>query len=416
MASQFTVSRIFLGAAALLLTGIVSAQSFPVRIERTGANGVCDNMTANRMAVDPVTGRVTLQGVTGMTCLPDGAAGLGNVDVAILAGPHASGATTTATVQNIPAGATCTLRGIANVDGAGIIGGDGWADGTPLCSACPTSVTRTLGLTNVSVLSNWVFQLNVQCSIQSGGYSVQAPIESSIPVTVSPAPIVEGSCPFGENVPPISHDGLSIANRQTQSFISNPSPSGIRDVTTWTSLFGTNTGGLVWPRTLPSPGPASLGYGFPGTNISQFYYRMDRGKFIALKFRAPQPDAQPQTVPLWTGISSGMNTYSAPVAGAPVTFAIAPCPGQFRSVAGASLPPQCVTPDPNSTKMSLTFIVVDPNIPYTGAHCPLEAGKTYYWNIIAADHRTNLQTSFCPSTFCEHRMSRNPLSPDQNYP
>ena len=118
MASKFTVSRIFLGAAVLLLSGIVSAQSFPVRLERSGVNGVCDNLTANRMLVDPATGRVTLQGVTGMTCLPDGAAGLGNVGISVPAGPHASGATTTATVQNIPPGATCTLRGIANVDGA----------------------------------------------------------------------------------------------------------------------------------------------------------------------------------------------------------------------------------------------------------------------------------------------------------
>ncbi len=413
MASQFTVSRIFLTAGAMLLSGLVAAQTFPVRLERSGGNGVCDNMTANRMAVDPATGRVTLQGVTGMSCLPDGAAGLGNVGISIPAGPHASGATTTATVQNIPVGATCTLRGVANVSGSGIIGGDGWMDGTPLCSACPPSVSRTLSMTNVSFSAEWVFRLNVQCSIQSGGYAVQAPIVASNPVTVSPAPIVEGSCPFGENVPP-GHDGLTIADRQTQSFISNPTPSGIRDVTAWTSLFGTNVGGIVWPGpiNLPSPGSPGLGYGWPGTNISQFYYRMDRGKFIALKFRAPDASVPSP----WIGITSGMNTYSAPVAGAPVTFAVAPCPGQFRNSIGAPLPPACVTPEPNSTKMSLTFIVVDPDVPYNGEHCPLEAGKTYYWNIIAADHRTNLQTSFCPSSYCEHRMSRNPLSVDQNYP
>lgn len=408
----------FIFAAALLLPTALFAQSFPVRLERTGSNGVCDNMTANRMAVDPATGRVTLQGVSGMTCLPDGAAGLGNVSIAVPAGPHASGVTgLAATIQNIPAGASCTLRGVSNIQGNGIVGGQGWTDGTPLCTSCPTTVTRTIDLTNVDTQGNWVLQLNVQCAIQSGGYAVQAPIVASNSVTVQPSPIVEGSCPFGENVPPSNHDSLTIASRQLTTQVSNGiSGSGLYPATDWSNLFGVNSGGFVSPRTLPSPGPAAQGYGFPGTFIGQTYFQIERNKFIALKFRVPQADANPSGNPLWTGIRSGVNTYSPVGTTGPVTFSIAPCPGQFREVPGAPLPPACITQDPNSTKGSQTFIIVNPGVPYTGSQCALEAGKTYYWNMMSINAAGSLQTTLCPSTNCNYRMSRNPLAISPTYP
>jgi hypothetical protein len=405
-------------AAALLLPSVLWAQTFPVRLERTGTNGVCDNLTANRMAVDPATGRVTLQGVTGLTCLPDGVAGLGNISLSVPAGPHASGVSgLSAVVQNIPAGATCTLRGVSNVQGNGIVGGQGWADGTPLCTACPSSVTRTIDLTNVDTLGNWVLQLNVQCSIQSGGYAVQAPVVASNAITVQPAAVVQGSCPFGENVPPTNHDGLTIANRQTTSQVTNGiNGGGLYPATDWSHFFGTSTGGFVSPRTLPSPGTTAQGYGFPGRFIGQTYFQLDRNKFIALRLRAPQPDANPNSNPLWTGINSAVGKYTAATPTSGLTFAIAPCPGQFRAAPGAPLPSACVVQDPNSTKLAHNFIIVDPGIPYSGDKCPLEAGKTYYYNIMAIRQDDSLLTSLCTTTNCNYRISRFPLSIDTNYP
>lgn len=410
-------------AAALLLPSVLWAQTFPVRLERTGSNGVCDNMTANRMAVDPASGRVTLQGVTGMTCLPDGAAGLGNVSISVPSGPHASGVTgLLATVQNIPAGASCTLRGVSNIQGNGLVGGQGWADGTSICTSCPTTVTRAIDLINVDTLSNWVFQLNVQCSIQSGGYAVQAPIVSSPPppnaVTVLPAVVAQGSCPFGENVPTTNHNNLSIANRQTTTQVSNGmNGSGLYPATDWTSIFGATTGStFVSPRTLPIPGPVGLGFGFPGPFIGQTYFRLERDKFIALKFRTPAADSNPSSNPLWTGIYTDLRTYTAATPTSALTFAVAPCPGQFREVPGAPLPPACVVQEPNGFKGSLGFILVDPAIPYTGNLCPLELGKTYYWNIMASDIRGSLLNSLCGSASCNYRMSKNPLFINGSYP
>jgi hypothetical protein len=405
-------------AAALLLPSVLWAQTFPVRLERTGTNGVCDNLTANRMAVDPATGRVTLQGVTGLTCLPDGVAGLGNISVSAPAGPHASGVSgLSVVVQNIPAGATCTLRGVSNVQGNGIVGGQGWSDGTPLCTACSSSVTRTIDLTNVDTQANWLLQLNVQCSIQSGGYAVQAPIVASNAITVQPTPIVQGSCPYGENVPPTNHDGLTIASRQTTTPVSNGNNgSGLYPATDWSHFFGVSTGGSVLGRPLTSPGSTAQGYGFPGRFIGQTYFQLDRNKFIALRFRAPTPDANPVGNPVWTGVVSALGLYTAATPTSALSLAVAPCPGQFRDAPGAALPPACVVTNPNSVKDRINFVIVAPGVPYNGASCPIEAGKTYYFNVMAASPAVSLTTPLCSTTTCNYRMSRFPLGLAEDYP
>ena len=399
MSSKFSSAVLCVFVSGLLLSSLVSAQTFPVRLERAGTNGVCDNMTANRMAVDPLTGRVTLQGVTGMTCLPDGAAGLGNVGISVPGGPHPSGvAAVTATVQNIPAGATCTLRGSTDIQGNGVIGGDGWSEGSLLCSACPTSVTRTLALTNVSTTVNWVLQLNLQCSIQSGGYAVQAPIVTSNQITVLPATVVEGSCPFGEQVPPINHDGLTSLNRQTTTQVSNGYQGpGLKDATLWTSLFGVTTGGWIAGVTLASPGPSNQGYGFPGTHGNQTYFRMNRGQFIAMKFRAPAAGTN------WTSVRANLNFYSADSPSSQATFSIAPCPGQFGRCLGLTAV-ACVTNNPKARRARWDSSSLIEHS-YTGEQCALEQGKTYYWNIMAINQAQSLQNSLCVATTCNYRMA-----------
>lgn len=403
---------------------MVCAQTFPLRLERSGVNGVCDNLTANKMSVDPTTGRVTLENVNNLTCLPDGVAGLGNVNIDVPLGPHPSGTSgIVATVQGIPAGATCTLRGPTNTTdsvGNGFVGGAGWTDGSTLCTSCAPSVSRTLTFTNATTTDEWKFRLEVQCSINSNGYAVLAPVVSSGVIRVSPATVAAGSCVFGEQVPP-GHDGLSVsANRQLITTASDGAfgGNGIKDVTLWTSLFGTTTGGFVSPRTLPSPGSPAQGYGFPGTFTSVFQIRVDRGKFIALKFRAPTPDPNPTGNPLWTGIASNLGSAAPQSQGAPATYAIAPCPGQFRSVSGAPLPPQCVKV--GSSKSILTFVFVAPGVAYVGDKCPLLEGQNYYFNIITADPEESqgltFENSFCTSSYCNVKPARGSLSIEQNYP
>lgn len=414
-------------AAALLHSAFAGAQPFNVRVERADATGNCD-MKATRMAVAP-SGQVTLQGVSEVTCLPDGAAGLANVAVSVPPGPGAGGAYPSGategivvTVQGIPATATCTLRGITTTtpQGTGEVASGGWSDGTTLCTNCANQVQRTIRVDNFGTTSNWAFRLRVQCSIQSGGYAVQGPIVEgpNTPVTVLPATVAPGSCPYPAGTLP-GHDNITIANRQTTTRVTNGINGVVpaQAVTEWTHIFGVTTGTTnVTPRQLPIPGPVAQGYGFPGPFVGQTYFELDSGKFIALKFRAPAPDSNPSGNPLWTGIYTDVRTYTAAAPTSALTFSVAPCPGQFRSVPNAPLPPACVVQEPNGFKGSQSFILVDPGIPYTGNLCPIELGKTYYWNMMATDIRGPLSNSLCGNTTCFYRMSKNPLFINGSYP
>jgi len=400
---------IFLVVAISLLPGLLLAQgTFPLRLERTGANGVCDNMTANRMSVDPGTGRVTLEGVSNLTCLPDGAAGLGNVNISVPAGPHASGATNvTATVSGIPAGASCTMRGSTNVAGSGLIGGQGWPDNISLCTSCGTSASRSLTLTNVSTTVQWRLRLQVQCSIASGGYSVLAPIVSSNEIVVQTATVAIGSCPFGEQVPPTNHDGLTIASRQTSATFTMGTSLGVRDVTSYVSILGAHPGDVtLFGRFLPFPGSVAEGFGYPGNTGLQNQMQLERGKFVAMKFRAPQVSATP-----WVGVRVPLQRFVPASPGTSSVFSISPCPGQFRAVPEVPLPAACVVrPD---TKTGIDAVIVSASgSGYAGMSCPIKAGETYYLNIIAADPAGNLTQSLCEGTssYCNVRFAKPNLS------
>lgn len=390
-------------AVALVATAAcnVHAQSqapFPITLNRVAPNGACTGLTANRLSVDPASGGVTLEGVNNLTCLPDGAAGLGNVVVSVPAGPFASGATVEATVQNIPVGATCTIRGTVDVQGSGVVGGQGWASDTLLCSSCAATASRSLVLTNFSTSVAWNVRFRAQCSITSGGYSVAAPEIQSQIVTVQPGTIAVGSCPYqgtgGDQVPP-GHDGITIANRQNVSFSSYGFPggsSGNRDVTSWVGLNG------AWPSsTPPLGGTVAQGFGFPGAWFNNTNFFMQRGRFIALKFRAPLD-------PGWYGRYSQYSRYSyagQPNTG-PYSMSVSKCPGQFREAPGAELPSRCL--EGPSAKNGVEWIIVNPNVPYTGSRCALKAGETYYFNLFAADPDGDLNDSLCPGANCEYKV------------
>lgn len=399
---------IFEGLAAVALlavsSGVVSAQqSFPVCLQRTGSS-VCEgnNTTATEMSIAPTTGAVTLRGVEGLgSGLPGGATGLGNITWNITPlNPAASGDNVTVIVQNIPAGASCTMRPVTTELGSGSIGGDGWTDGAllPLNGAGTASLPRNLAMS--ASTAGWEVKLNVQCSIAtSDGYFVYGPVMSSPKITVPPAQIVvTGDCPYvdgsGDMVPP-GHDGLTTASRHlTVSATNGPNGNGNYDALNYTSLYLANAGGgTVGGRLLASPGSANEGYGWPGTYFNNVTKSIQTGKFVALKFRAPSHMS-------WKGISFFLRTWSPEFNGVGVTWAIAPCPGQFRSVvpgqsgvpAGSpqvNVPAACVANDPATKGTGIYTIVSDPANPYTftgfGAKCPIEMGKTYYLNMIAAD-------------------------------
>ncbi len=416
----FISGRILL-SAVLLLPVVALAQTFPVRIERAGNNGVCDNMTASRMSVDPASGRVTLEGVTGMTCLPDGAAGLSTISVTVPAGPHASGVTgVTATVQGIPSGASCTLRGVVNTSGNGSVAGAGWADGTSLCTNCGTSVNRVLSLTNASTTAQWKFKLQVQCSLSSGGYAIQSPVIQSPEVTVEPSAVAVGNCPYGDQVPTDDHDGLTMASRQQTTTTDRDAlgGTGVKSALLYTTLFGANAGGgQVGGVTMQSPGSVSEGYGHPGTHGSNFGFTLDRTKFIALQLRAPQVSATS-----WLGVVNTLKPFSASTnPGTVYTATVAPCPGQFRTTTLAPMRAACVMSAAGGTelgRLQTTFIA--PGATYNGSLCPLELGKTYYLNIMAVDPAqpgslnpaNATANSLCVTngTFCNARVQRLPLA------
>lgn len=414
-----------LGATALLsmASSVVLAQSspFPVCLKRTGST-VCDSndTTATNMSIEP-SGRVTLEGVEGLsTGLPGGATGLGNITVTLTPpNPAASGDTVVATVGSIPVGATCTMRTITTVSGGGSIGGQGWTDGGTLCTSCATTTDRSLTL-NAST-NGWVLRLNAQCSILTGdGYAVSGPIKSSVDITVPPAVVAPGDCPYGENVPTENHDGLTISSRQTQVTVTANGfgGPGIKDGTLFTSLFSAHPGGIVGGRTLPSAGSTTDGYGYPGSYANNFTWQVQTGKFVALKFRVPSSVA-------WKGINSWVLPFSSGASGTPVSWSIAPCPGQFRSTVLAPLPAKCFNNTQATEQGGVNAIISDPANPYTGTGgCPIELGKSYYLNIMAVnpalpghlDPANAIQNSWCPnSSSCTVRMGRAPLSLDTTY-
>lgn len=388
-------------AVALVATAVsnIHAQSpFPVTLDRVAPNGACTGLTANRLSVDPASGGVTLEGVNNLTCLPDSAAGLGNIVVSVPPGPHASGDAVGASVQNIPVGATCIIKGTVSEQGGGVVGGQGWASDTVLCSSCASSASRSLILTNVSTTVAWNVRFRVQCSITSSGYTVSAPEIQSGLVTVQPGTIAVGACPYqgtgGDQVPP-GHDGITIADRQNVTFSSYGFPggsSGNRDVTTWVGLNG------AWPGTNPPlGGSVAEGYGFPGSWFNNTNFFMQRGRFIAMKFRAPIDQG-------WYGRNSEYTRY--PYAGqantGPYSMSISKCPGQFRPAAGAELPARCS--EPPAAGAGIRWIIVNPNATYNGDRCALKAGETYYFNLFAADPMFNLTDSLCPGANCEYKV------------
>jgi len=408
------------GAAALLslASGFALAQTpFPVCLKPTGSNDCnASNTTATHMSIEP-SGRVTLEGVEGLSGgLPGGAAGLANITVTTTpSNPGASGDTIIATVGNIPAGATCTMRTITTVSGSGSIGGDGWNDGANLCTSCGTSVSRSLVM-NAST-TGWILRLNAQCSIQTqDGFAVSGPVRSSADITVPPAVVAPGDCPYGDAVPTDNHDGLTLASRQTLVTVTANGfgGAGTKDGTLFTSLFSAHPGGLVSGRTLPSAGSTAEGYGYPGSYGSNFTWLMQTGKFVALKFRAPSS-------PEWKGVSAWVYPFS-PSGGnsTPVSWSIAPCPGQFRSASLAPLAPACFNNTQSTESGGVKTVVSDPTNPYTGTEaCPIEMGKSYYLNIMAVnpalpgtlDPNNAVQNSWCPnSSSCSVRMGRLPLS------
>lgn len=433
-----------MGAAALLAATssavLAQSQPFPVCLKRTGSNDCeSNNTTATHMSIEPASGRLTLEGVEGLSGgLPGGASGLGNITWNINPpNPSASGGTVVATVGNIPAGASCTMRAITTVSGSGSIGGDGWTDGGALCTSCGTTAARTLILS--SSPAGWVLKLNVQCSILTqDGYSVSGPVKSSDPISVPPAEVPVGDCPYvdvnGNDAVPPGHDGLTLASRQTtvQVTQNGPNGSGMYDSLFFTSMYLVNSGGAtVGGRLLPSPGPSTQGYGWPGIWTNNMTYVISTGKFIALRLRAPSEA-------LWKGISYNLRTFSPTSNGTAVSWSIAPCPGQFRSVVpgqmgvplGSSeitLPSACMMNVSATKGTGIYAIVSDPADPYTltgfGSKCPITMGKTYYLNIMAVDAsqaghldpNNATQNSWCPGAACNVRNGSANLVLDPNY-
>ncbi|MEO8011261.1 MAG: hypothetical protein ABI650_06410, partial [Dokdonella sp.] len=217
-------------------------------------------------------------------------------------------------------------------------------------------------------------------------------------VTVQPGTIAVGDCPYqgigGDQVPP-GHDGVTIANRQSVSFSSYGFPggsSGNRDVTTWVGLNG------AWPTaaTPPLGGTVAEGFGFPGAWYNNTDFTMQRGRFIALKFRAPVNSS-------WYGRTSEYTRYGdLQGATSAYSMSVSKCPGQFRAATGAPVDSRCVLGP--ASKNGIGWTIVNPNVPYLGEFCPLKAGETYYFNMFAADPAGDLSTSLCAVSTCGYKV------------
>ncbi len=439
-----------MGATVLLAAAssavLAQAQPFAVCLKRTGSS-TCDSndTTATHMSIEPASGRLTLEGVEGLgSGLPGGASGLGNIAFSVNSSVNpvtlpSSGSSAVVVLQNIPAGASCTMRAITTVSGSGNVGGDGWTDGGSLCTSCGTEAPPRTLILNSSPLG-WTLKLNAQCSIQTqDGYAVSGPIKSSELITVPPAEIPLGDCPYvdgnGNDAVPPGHDGLTLASRQSVVTVTANGPTGVGpyDGLLYTSMYRVHTGGnVVGGRLLASPGSSAQGYGWPGTWYNNMTYSITSGKFIALKLRAPSD-------PSWKGISFNLRTYSPEgLNNTAVSWSIAPCPGQFRSVVpgqlgvpvGSSeitLPSACKMNVSSTKGTGIYAIVSDPAAPYTstgfGSKCPITMGKTYYLNIMAVDASqpghldpaNALQNSWCPGSACLMRNGSAGLVLDPNY-
>lgn len=180
-------------------------------------------------------------------------------------------------------------------------------------------------------------------------------------------------------------NGLTDAMRQTTVSVSGGLlPGNDIDALNYSSLFG------VSPNTSPSGDPDIQGFGFPGNNRTRISLtNIARGKYLALKFRAPSNVA-------WNHVRG--SHFLIP--GDSFTLAaIAPCPGQFASDTNY--------PMNNSACRVYGEDQINAQIESGSiSGCALIPGHTYYLNIIKAGNNnfTNLTTPTCSGSTCTARM------------
>lgn len=386
----------FILCASFMQAATGQTTTFPVEITRSST--LQCSLTGSMLNIDPASGKVSIDLNADFNCYP---AVVSQINSATLsASPTNLGAGTGQGTVNLTLttglpsgpsvpGVNCYPDGVTPVSGS--VNVVGWNATTPLCptgTGCGASVAASVSLLNPSITVPGKIRFNAKCIYQNPGssqYQNLSTVRSNITsqeVTVQPSPTAPPA-DFCASVNELADPrGLSDAMRQGTTNISGGTfPGNGKDALNYTSIFGI----------APDTGNSSSGFGFPGTSRSTFKMTISRNQYVSMKFRVPETS-------YWSG-KNGDYLFTPPPSSAALTLGvIAPCPGQFHS-------------DPNFPinesscrvigKASLYAQIAGPS---TGI-CRLEAGKTYYFNIIQANGFNNLTTPSCGGSSCGAQIS-----------
>jgi hypothetical protein len=366
--------------------------AFPVSVRKSGSE-ICQ-LEGRELIVDATTGRAALQLSKGFSCELSGTLGNFPAPVVTLASHASLNVSTTSTASaatlnvtlatgfpSSAAGVSCEPDG---VDSTFVNVLSGWTG--VLCTNCGSSVTRTVSIAHTGGVGIGALRFKAKCTYQ--GDPAHPRIATTLRDIDSPSVTVARYFPECTAVEQLADPkGLTSAMRQTGGqIIGGPTAGNSVDFTKFTSVFGSAAGTFI------AGSPDAADYGFPGTNASSIRLVLNRNRFTALKFRAPND-------PVWINVDG---SFSFMPGTAYVSTAIAPCPGQFQSDENFPLPSACF----GQTKMDVPWRIAAGG----DESCRLEPGRMYYLNLIHAD-RSDLPETTCMTSLGCSQYVRRILSP-----
>lgn len=405
----FSKANFPLSAAVSIVAVVVSstayASQFNVDLRATPSSNSCA-FIGSMLQIDPATGNVTIDVVGASTCnsgsggYPEAVTAVATNGVLVPSATQVGGGTSGSGVVNVllstglsavDANLRCVTDGITS--SVAHVTATGWSG--VICGAgssvqCGPTHTMPVTLSNSSTSTNGAVNFKAICSYAGAAPSFPNAVATTVTIAPSSAvTVLHGTAPVVDYCSAVTQlssppHSLTVAQRQTVGTATGGITSGAVDFTNFNSVFGvaTNVGGT-----------AAEGYGFPGTNRSLTELRIERDKYVSLRFRAP-------LTPAWTNIPGAFFTY--PVASVTSWVAISRCPGQFAQDAVWSWSPvnaasQVCLRQPEGP---LSWIVTNST---SHENCQLIPGNTYYLNIMQSNTPAMNQT-FCNSSSCNLKL------------
>lgn len=391
----FPFATLLLGAS---MCAAVSAASFSVDLRH---NAVSCTLSGSLLNIDPVTGNVSIDLDSDPTCgtptsgYPPAIAAMAQSTLAITGTNPAGGGTTgqgdTKVKLSLPgltgatSGLTCAPDGY-DVSAQTLSVVSGWS--ANLCTNCSASpAERTVTVLN-SGNANGTITFKAKCSYTDASTFARPAVTSIASTTVQvqvnygSTPVTPGSCSSINELDTSTRGGLTAGDWQTTGAASGFINNTGADLTNLVTMFGTYS---PLAALYPNGSTDIADLAFPGSWLNNAYVTINKGKYVSFRFRVP-------TNTNWSGKQGEVRRY--PSMGFTGTWAIAPCPGQFKSESAHEMTGACSDTLLNSLFWEVTSGTV------TGGYCKLSPGKYYYLNIIAADP-SSLATPTCPSSACQ---------------